>query len=120
MCQQQNEQNDHDQTHAAAWSIAPITAMRPRRQCTEQQQNQNYHKDGVQHFESPVKRVFIPLRRRETAPTLIRLIVRCLHIDFARVNISFDFHAGAGGVNVNDFLFALAARESNRRERRSK
>jgi hypothetical protein len=37
--QQQDDENDHNQPNAAAWVVAPIPAMRPRRQSAEQYQD---------------------------------------------------------------------------------
>jgi len=40
--QQQNNHNQHKQTEAAAWSIAPIAAVWPSRHRAEKQKYQNY------------------------------------------------------------------------------
>jgi hypothetical protein len=43
--QQKNENYHQNQTEASAWSIAPVSAVRPARQSTYQQDNQNNHQD---------------------------------------------------------------------------
>ena len=44
--QQEENQNDHeDQAESAAWSIAPISAVRPPRHRAQKQDNQDNHQD---------------------------------------------------------------------------
>jgi len=43
--QKQNDDDHQDEAQPAAWSIAPVSAMRPARNRAQQQENQDNHQD---------------------------------------------------------------------------
>lgn len=51
--QHQHHDDDDDQPERARWPIAPASAMRPRRKCADEQQNQYHDNDGTEHCTPP-------------------------------------------------------------------
>jgi hypothetical protein len=50
--QYKHEQNHYDQSEPAARIVAPTAAVRPSRQCSQRDQQQDHHKQGY-HFRPP-------------------------------------------------------------------
>ena len=50
--EQQDDQNQHHQAHAAAWSVTPAAAMRPRRNGTDQNEDRENDQNRDHEFPS--------------------------------------------------------------------
>ena len=54
---QQDDQNEHNETKPAARVIAPVPAMRPAGQRTQEHQKQDYNQNRTKSFQFSLKKV---------------------------------------------------------------